>query len=768
MTFLTPLYAAYAAAVLIPILIILYFLKLRRRDLEVSTTLLWKKAIQDLQANAPFQKLRRNILLILQLLALIAAIVAIGQPQIRSDLGVGERNIILIDRSASMSAIDGDAEIAVGDRKTRLDIAKKEALSLIETLREPGLFQRESADQAMVIVFDSSAEVVEQFTTDKKVLKAAVESIKPTDAPTSMKEAMRLAKAYAPRRIVEGKPVEGLDAGLPATIHLWSDGRIPDSQDAKPSEGDDFKFHRVGVPEAVNVAITGLRADRAYDQPQNLSVFVALQSTMTKPRQLDVELLIDGSVAAIKQITVPPATIPNPTGSTASSATPAAPAADGSPAAPAAGVPARPVPGTTGVIFPMERPEGAVMQVRLRGLDSTNQTPLAETDALEADNKAWLVVPPAKRMSVAVVTRGNLFITAALKGLPLARLEQLTPEQYTKLLKDGKAGEFDVVVLDAWLPPVAKGEVGLPPGRYVVLGEVPTGAGLIDKGKGPPSIFLDWSRQHPVMRSVTLDPVVISESRVIEIQGKPGAPPAAETAPTPPGDAAKKGGNADAAKKGAGGAATPSATTDQPLGASLLIASTDQGPGIVESTGQDWRAVVVPFDVAKTNWPFDVSFVVFLASAVDYIGGGQGGASGIDRLVRPGDVISARLPAGADDARAKAPDGKEEPIVVAADGRAVYGPVRSLGVYDVSWKGVAGPGDRTEGARASRAYAADLLDAQESDIGASDELILATGSVARLQQQRANLTTTLWPYFVLGALGLVMLEWFVYNRKVHV
>jgi len=108
MTFLTPLYAAYAAAVLIPILIILYFLKLRRRNLEVSTTLLWKKAIQDLQANAPFQKLRRNILLILQLLALTAAILAIGQPQIRSDLGVGDRNIILIDRSASMSSIDGD------------------------------------------------------------------------------------------------------------------------------------------------------------------------------------------------------------------------------------------------------------------------------------------------------------------------------------------------------------------------------------------------------------------------------------------------------------------------------------------------------------------------------------------------------------------------------------------------------------------------------------------------------------------------------------
>ena len=54
MTWLTPGLAAIAAMFAVPTLLILYFLKLRRRDMEVSTTLLWRKAIQDLQANAPF------------------------------------------------------------------------------------------------------------------------------------------------------------------------------------------------------------------------------------------------------------------------------------------------------------------------------------------------------------------------------------------------------------------------------------------------------------------------------------------------------------------------------------------------------------------------------------------------------------------------------------------------------------------------------------------------------------------------------------------
>src|SRR6476660_833190 len=114
-TFTNVAAGAIAAAVVVPALLVLYFLKLRRREFDVPSTLLWRKAIQDLQVNAPFQKLRRNLLLLLQLLLLLLLLLALSRPVSNYTPGPGKTTVILIDRSASMNARDGE------NGKTRLD-----------------------------------------------------------------------------------------------------------------------------------------------------------------------------------------------------------------------------------------------------------------------------------------------------------------------------------------------------------------------------------------------------------------------------------------------------------------------------------------------------------------------------------------------------------------------------------------------------------------------------------------------------------------------
>ncbi|MBL8165950.1 MAG: BatA domain-containing protein, partial [Anaerolineae bacterium] len=78
MSFLTPL-ALLGALLAIPI-ILLYMLRLRRREVVVSSTFLWQQIVRDNEANTPWQRLRRNLLLLLQLIILALLVLALARP----------------------------------------------------------------------------------------------------------------------------------------------------------------------------------------------------------------------------------------------------------------------------------------------------------------------------------------------------------------------------------------------------------------------------------------------------------------------------------------------------------------------------------------------------------------------------------------------------------------------------------------------------------------------------------------------------------------
>ena len=86
-------------------LLLLYFLKLRRQRMTVSSTFLWKKSLEDLHVNSLFQWLKKNFLLLLQLLGLVGLAYSLAAPTTRSDAR-GRHFIFMIDNSASMAATD--------------------------------------------------------------------------------------------------------------------------------------------------------------------------------------------------------------------------------------------------------------------------------------------------------------------------------------------------------------------------------------------------------------------------------------------------------------------------------------------------------------------------------------------------------------------------------------------------------------------------------------------------------------------------------------
>ena len=112
-----------------PLIFLLYFLKLRRVPIEVPSTYLWTKTVEDMHVNSIWQNLRRNLLLLFQMLAVLLLIIACLRPGCEGEKLLGDRFIFVVDQSASMSATDTESGIS------RLEEAKKQIYTLIDRMK---------------------------------------------------------------------------------------------------------------------------------------------------------------------------------------------------------------------------------------------------------------------------------------------------------------------------------------------------------------------------------------------------------------------------------------------------------------------------------------------------------------------------------------------------------------------------------------------------------------------------------------------------------
>src|SRR5947208_8429316 len=172
-----PLHWSLALLLLLipPLILLLYFLRLKRKPLQVPSTFLWRKSIEDLHVNSLFQWLRENVLLLLQVLTVLTLIYALMAFRFHGNTTEGKHYILMIDNSASMAATDVTP--------SRLHRAREEALQVIDA--------QSDSDFGMVIVFNSTAEILQSYTSDRGLLRRAVEKgVVQTQRPTRIEEAL--------------------------------------------------------------------------------------------------------------------------------------------------------------------------------------------------------------------------------------------------------------------------------------------------------------------------------------------------------------------------------------------------------------------------------------------------------------------------------------------------------------------------------------------------------------------------------------------------
>lgn len=670
MGFISPLIAAIAAGITIPALISLYFLKLKRKRMVIPSTLLWQRAVQDMQVNAPFQRIKNNLLLWIQLLLLLLLLIAMARPTQNALSDPGQRVVIVIDQSASMNATDVDGQ-------ARLKAAKARALQVVDNLDAGSAEQ--AGTGAMVIAYAHRALVLQDFTTDLARVRKAIREIKPTDQRSHLDTAIAAIEPHARQ--------SGADDKL--FVHVFSDGNVTASTNEPMSLANaEIRYHQLGDSESHgdNLAIAALSARRDYTKPQLVQVYARLANYSDKPITTSVSFMADERVLSTQQVAVP-----------------ALKPGSGGPTSPA-------TPGETGLTFDMTWLGDALLTVR-HGHD----------DLIKADNTARALLAPSRELRVLMVTGGNAYLERACNAAGIENLVQMSADQYEQQDPErlrrggwdaaaiagasGAAGEgFDVIVFDNYAPKQT------PQINSLYFGATPPIKGLGRKATRPDSpsneLITQWDRSSELMRNVELSDIPLRRPGrlVLPADGK-------------------------------------------------VLALGREGPVIAEVARDGVRHVVVGFDLFESLWPLRVSFPVFIKNVLPTLGlDGTALEAGI--AYRTGDNAVILTDKTSDTITYTGPAtlaGRTLGTAVTIDA------FTRAGLYETD-------------AKVSSRYkqlAVNMLDAAESDPRIEKTLKVGT-STAVAQAQAVEVRKEIWPWFAWGALAVLLLEWLVYARRMHI
>ena len=257
----------------LPIIVAYYMLRLRRRDIPVGSIFLWQQLVRDVEANAPWQRLRFSWLLLLQLLIALVVVIAAARPfaTVTSDLAANV--VLIVDTSASMGTVDPEGE--------RMAMAREAARRVIGELPEGG--------RVTVVAADDSARVLVSETDDRAAALAAIDGLTATQLPGDLTDAFALASALAAR-------------DSDSTVVMVTDAnadRLP-----RVGIGAPIRVERVGSTDA-NQAIAALSVVRRSGGAQ-LDLFVAVSNPSQVEASRRLEIYADGQLVDARDMAVPP------------------------------------------------------------------------------------------------------------------------------------------------------------------------------------------------------------------------------------------------------------------------------------------------------------------------------------------------------------------------------------------------------------------------------------------------------------------------------
>ncbi len=446
---------------------LLYFLKVRRRRVEVPFSPLWSRVVEDQKASSLFKALKRIGSLLIQLAVVALIVLALSDPKLEESFAgcEGQKTIpptphhalIVLDASASMATLEGG--------KTRLERARAKAHEVVTALAaQPG-------QRVMVVQLDALTHPLSLWSADPDTLHQAVDAVAPDgamDTPTAVDDALRFAQDTLRGR-------EG------AEVLLITDGAFP-AIDAARTKALGLKTIRIGEA-AGNIGIEALNVRPYRDDALTYAIWYGLHNDAERPVKASLFLYA------------------NPVGRTEADFD----------------QPGNLVATHAFELAAQKTTSGVLPDVKFDGSRLFAKLVVASDDLLRdpfpRDDIGFAVVPERKKLEVQLVSGGNLFLQASLFLRENVHLTVVSPADYK-----GPTG-FDVTVVDAASVPLDA------PGNYFILEPQPGGPFEITGVLNEPQIekvdakhvlakavrFADFNiMQAPQVKTVKGDEVVVT------------------------------------------------------------------------------------------------------------------------------------------------------------------------------------------------------------------------------------------------------------------
>lgn len=262
--------AALLFALIIPVILLFYFMRPKRQERVVGSILLWQQALQDLQASRPWQRLRFTPLLLLQLLAAVVIVLVLTRPATFFNSPIGGDTVIILQASASMQATD----VA----PSRFEAARSRIADLIDGIG-PG-------DQISLIAMARTPQVMIAGSSDKDQLNAALARVKVTNQDADLQQALSLASSLAAGHAA-------------ARILIVGDGHVltPDQVITVPFP---VSYLEIGT-DAPNAALLALSSQTVQG---SLLALAQIANYSRQTRALPVELYADGRLVSVQTISL--------------------------------------------------------------------------------------------------------------------------------------------------------------------------------------------------------------------------------------------------------------------------------------------------------------------------------------------------------------------------------------------------------------------------------------------------------------------------------